>query len=56
MDQYDDIIDALESLGIKDITSSLIEAATEQCFPGGTENITEDEIITEVFRHLKTPT
>ena len=54
--KYADIIDVLESLGLKDITSSLIDSAIQQCFPGGTENVTEDEVITEVFRYLKTPT
>jgi hypothetical protein len=51
--KYAEIVDALESLGLKDITPSLIDTSTEQCFPDGTENVTEDEIITEVFRYLK---
>ena len=53
---YANIIDALESLGLKGITPSQNETTTEQCFPYGTENVTEDEVITEVFRYLKSRT
>ena len=55
-DKYAEIIDALLSLGLKDITSSVIDKSIQQCFPGGTENVPEDEVITEVFRFLKTRT
>ena len=51
--KHADIVDALESLRLEDITSSQIDSAIMKCFPDGTKNITEDEIITEVFRHLK---
>ncbi len=52
-DKHVDLIDALESLGLEDITSSRIDSAIQKCFPDGTENISEDDILTEVFRHLK---
>ena len=33
--------------------AQVIGGYLDKCFPDGTENVTEDEIITEVFRHLK---
>ena len=50
---YADIIEALESLGMESISASQVESAIQQCFPGGAENVTEDDILREVFRHLK---
>jgi hypothetical protein len=51
--KHSDMIDALESLGLENITSSRIDSAINKCFPDGTENISEDDILTEIFRHLK---
>ena len=51
--KYADQIDALESLGLENITSSQINSAIHKCFPDGITNISEDDILTEVFRHLK---
>jgi len=48
-----DLIDALESLGLENITSSKIDSAISKCFKNGTENISEDDILTEIFRYLK---
>ena len=50
--KHTEIIDALESLGMENITSSQIDSAILACFPDGTENVTDDYILTEVFRHL----
>jgi hypothetical protein len=50
--KHADIIDALESLGLEKITSSQIDSAIHKCFKNGTENISEDDILTEVFRYL----
>ena len=50
--KHTDLIDALESLGLENITSSKIDTAIQYCFPDGTENVTEDYILTEVFRYL----
>lgn len=47
------LIEALESLGMEGINSSQIDSAIHACFPDGTTDITEDYILTEVFRHLK---
>ncbi len=52
-DKHADLIDALESLGLENITTSHIDPAIHKCFPDGTENISEDDILTEVFRYLK---
>jgi hypothetical protein len=54
-DKHTDMIDALESLGLENITSSQIGTAINKCFPNGTGtgNISDDDILTSVFRHLK---
>ena len=52
-DKHADLIDALESLGLEDINSSQIDSAIHKCFPDGTENISEDDILAEVFRYIK---
>ena len=51
--KYLELIDALESLGLENITAAKIDAAIQQCFPDGTENISDDDILTTIFRHLK---
>jgi hypothetical protein len=51
--KHSDLIDALESLGLENITTAQIESAIQICFPDGIENISEDEILREVFRYLK---
>ena len=51
--KYEDLMEGLESLGMTDIKSSDIEKAIADCFPDGTENIDQDEILTTVFRHLR---
>ena len=52
-EKHTDMIDALESLGLENITSSQIDSAIQKCFPGGTENVSEDDILTELFRYLR---
>ncbi len=51
-DKHADMIDALESLGLENITASQIDSAITKCFKNGTENISEDDILTEIFRYL----
>ena len=51
--KHHELIEALESLGLENITASQIDSAILKCFPDGTENVSEDEILREVFRHLK---
>ena len=50
--KHDDLIEALEALGLENITSSQIDSAVLKCFPDGTQDVSEDEILGEVFRHL----
>ena len=51
--KHTDLIEALKALGLENITASQIDSAILKCFPDGTENVSEDEILREVFRHLK---
>lgn len=51
--KHTELIEALESLGLENISPSKIDSAIHKCFPDGTENISEDEILREVFRHMK---
>ena len=51
-DKHSDLIDALESLGLENTTSSQIDIAIHKCFPDGTKNVSDDDILTEVFRYL----
>ena len=51
--KHSELIDALEALGLENITASQIDSAILKCFPDGTENISFDEILREVFRLLK---
>jgi len=51
--KHADMIDALESLGLENITASKIDSAIHKCFPGGAGTIREDDILTTVFRYLK---
>lgn len=50
--RHTDIIEALEALGLENVTSSQIDSAILKCFPDGTENTSEDEILRAVFRHI----
>ncbi len=52
-DKHADMIDALESLGLENITASKIDQAIQKCFPDGAGTISEDDILTSVFRYLK---
>ena len=51
--KHSDIIEALEALGLENVTASQIDSAILKCFPDGTKNVSEDEILREVFRHIK---
>ena len=51
--KYVELKEGLESLGLTDITDPNIGSALTKCFPNGTDNIGEDEILTTIFRHFK---
>ena len=50
--RHTDMIEALEALGLENVTTEQIDLAIPKCFGEGTENVSEDEILREVFRHL----
>jgi hypothetical protein len=50
--KHTELIEALEALGLENVTASQIDSAILKCFPDGTEEVSEDEILREVFRHL----
>ena len=51
--KYSDLIDDLEALGLEEINTQKVELAIQDCFPSGTQNVSEDEILREVFRYIK---
>jgi len=51
--EYKSLIDDLESLGQQDVSAAEFESALSQCYPNGTAEISEDETLTTIFRHLK---
>jgi len=51
--KHSDLIDDLEALGLENINTQKVESAIQKCFPTGTENISEDEILRDVFRYIK---
>lgn len=52
-ENYKALIDDLELIGLPDISMVDVESAIKICFPNGTDGVSEDEILTVVFRHLK---
>lgn len=53
VEKHTDLIEALEALGIEDMTAERVDSAIRKCFPGGTSDIGDDDILRAVFRHLK---
>ena len=51
--KYAELKEGLESLGLTNLSDPNIGSAFRQCFPNGTDNIGEDEILTTIFRHFK---
>jgi hypothetical protein len=50
--EYADLKDALESLGLNDLTDHQIKSALVNCFPDSIADLDESEVITTVFRYL----
>ena len=50
--KHTDLIETLEALGLENVTSSQIDSAIAHCFSDGTLEVSEDEILREVFRHM----
>ncbi len=51
--EYKAIIEDLELLELSNIKASDVASAIGICFPDGTADVSEDETLTAVFRHLK---
>ena len=50
---YTDVIESLQSLGLTGLTVAVVEKAVAECFPKGTADQDEPNILRTVFRHLK---
>jgi len=50
---HSSLIDGLKNLGLAGVTNQQIEAALAVCFPKGTQNNSESDVLRTVFRHLK---
>ena len=53
LDKYQDLIVGLNCLGLDDIKSSQVEVALKKCFPSGTDNIEEGEVLKQVYCIIK---
>ncbi|QDU94065.1 helix-turn-helix transcriptional regulator [Lignipirellula cremea] len=50
---YGPLLDNLSALGLTGMTTTLVAAAVEACFPKGTAGEDENDVLRTVFRHLK---
>jgi predicted DNA-binding transcriptional regulator AlpA len=50
---HSSLIQGLKSFGISSITPDQVESALDACFPGGTRDKDEIEVLRAIFRHLK---
>ena len=51
--RHDDLIDALEGLGLENITNNQIDTALSESFPDGIDNVENDEILKMLFLSIK---
>jgi len=51
--EHQQIQSDLESLGLKNISSSQIEKSIKECFPDGTDGVDEGEVVRQVFLSIK---
>ena len=50
---YSDLMNSLQALGLSGLTTAIVEKAVSECYPKGTTNQDEQDILRTVFRHLK---
>lgn len=50
---YSDLVNSLQALGLSGLTTATVEKAVSECYPKGTTNQVEQNILRTVFRHLK---
>jgi hypothetical protein len=51
--KHKSLIEELECLGLEDVAGVQIDDAIAELFPDGTANISQDDILVSVFRHIK---
>jgi len=51
--KYCQIIEDLEVLGMDNIKAEQVDDAIQKCFPEGTQDVSDDEILRSVFRFIK---
>lgn len=52
-ENHSELLEGLQSLGLTSVTAKQVDEAVEQCYPTGTRNEDENNILRTVFRHLK---
>lgn len=50
---HTELLDSLQSLGLTSVTTKQVAEAVAVCYPQGTHNEDENDILRTVFRHLK---
>lgn len=50
---HTELLDGLQSLGLTSVTAKQVAEAVAACYPKGTCNVDENDILRTVFRHLK---
>ena len=50
---YSELREGLKTLGLTEVKSSQIQAALTECFPDGTENIEEGQVLRTIFLSIK---
>lgn len=50
---HTELIDSLQALGLTSLTTKQVAEAVAACYPKGTCNVDENDILRTVFRHLK---
>ena len=52
-DKHTDLIEGLSCLGLDGISNCQVENALKKCFPNGTENVEEGEILRQIYCLIK---
>ncbi len=50
---HNELLDGLHALGLTSVTAKQVAEAVAACYPKGTCNVDENDILRTVFRHLK---
>ena len=52
-DQYPDLIEALQALGLVGVTAAQVGAAVKELFPQGTATVDQAEVVRTIFLHMR---